>query len=50
MTIKFIAIDEKTQTTQLEIITHKKTFNKKIKITFDSLFADEIKNFIQQHK
>lgn len=43
-------MDEKTRTTQLEIINHKKNFNKKIKLTIDSLSADEIKHFIQQHK
>lgn len=50
ISLKFITVDEKTRTTQLEIINHKKNFNKKIKLTIDSLSADEIKHFIQQHK
>lgn len=50
ISFKFIALDEKTQTTQLEIINHKKNFNKKIKLTIDCQSVDEIKHFIQQHK
>ncbi|WGL97636.1 hypothetical protein QE177_10530 [Arsenophonus sp. aPb] len=50
ISLKFISIDEKTQTTKLEIINHKNKINKKIKLTIDCQSVDEIKHFIQQHK